>query len=47
MPILMLALLALMVFGAIGLLLTTAVILEHSAHARAVKRNADHDPKLP
>lgn len=40
MPILMLALLALMVFGAIGILLTTAVILEHSAHARAVKRNA-------
>ena len=42
MPILMMALLALMVFGAIGILLTTAVILEHSAHTRAAKHNAAH-----
>jgi len=57
MPILMMALLALMVFGLIGILLTAAVILEHSAHARAAKRNAAHPvtsgavnslkPKLP
>jgi len=42
MPILMMALLALMVFGAIGILLTTAVILEHSAHNRALKHNVAH-----
>ena len=42
MPILMMALLALIVFGAIGILLTAAVVLEHSAHARAVKRNVAH-----
>ncbi|MGO9866046.1 MAG: hypothetical protein ACLPLR_20760 [Terriglobales bacterium] len=42
MPILMMALLALIVFGAIGILLTTAVILEHSAHTRALKHNAAH-----
>ncbi|MGA2201389.1 MAG: hypothetical protein ABSG40_05445 [Terriglobales bacterium] len=57
MPILMMALLALMVFGLIGILLTAAMILEHSAHARAAKRNAAHPvtsgaanslkPKLP
>lgn len=42
MPILMMALLALIVFGAIGILLTAAVVLEHSAHSRALKRNAAH-----
>ena len=42
MPILMMALLALIVFGAIGILLTTAVILEHKAHTRALKLNAAH-----
>jgi hypothetical protein len=38
----MMALLALMVFGAIGILLTTTVILEHSVRVRAAKRNAAH-----
>ena len=37
MPILMMALLALMVFGAIGILLTTAIVLEHRKHAHATK----------
>jgi hypothetical protein len=42
MPILMMALLALMVFGLIGILLTSAMILEHSQHAYAAKRGATH-----
>jgi len=41
MPILM-ALLALMVFGLIGILLTVAVVLEHSKHAHAAKGDAAH-----
>jgi hypothetical protein len=36
----MMALLALMVFGAIGFLLATAVNLEHSVYKRASKRSA-------
>jgi hypothetical protein len=39
---LMMALLALIVFGAIGMLLTSAVIPEHPVHLRAAKRNATH-----
>lgn len=42
MPILMMALLALIVFGVIGILLTTAMVLEHSAHSRSIKANAAH-----
>ncbi len=42
MPILLMALLALMVFGLIGILLTSAVILEHSKLAHAAKGNAAH-----
>src|SRR5450759_4982753 len=41
-PILMMALLALMVFGLIGILLTVAVILEQSKHKRAAKGDAAH-----
>jgi hypothetical protein len=57
MPILMMALLALMVFGVIGILLTTAMIVEHRKHAHATKGAAAHsvtsgsasptNPKLP
>jgi hypothetical protein len=39
MPILMIALLALMVFGIIGILLAAAVILENSSHVHAAKVN--------
>jgi hypothetical protein len=35
MPILMMALLALIIFGLIGILLTAATVLEHRAHAHA------------
>jgi len=35
MPILVMALLALVVFGLIGILLTVAVVMEHSAQKRA------------
>ena len=35
MPILVMALLALVVFGLIGILLTVAVVMEHSAQRRA------------
>jgi hypothetical protein len=42
MPILMMALLALMVFGLIGILLTVAVILEQSKLKRAAKGDAAH-----
>jgi hypothetical protein len=42
MPILMMALLALAVFGVIGILLTVAVILEQSKLKRTAKDNAAH-----
>jgi len=42
MPILMMALLALLVFGLIGILLTAAVILEQSKLKRLAKWNAAH-----
>jgi len=42
MPILMMALLALVVFGLIGILLTAAMILEHKTHAHAAKGDAAH-----
>ena len=49
MPILMIALLALLVFGLIGILLSSAVILEHSTHRHATKGDAAHPgpPALP
>jgi hypothetical protein len=42
MPILLMALLALLVFGLIGILLAAAVLLEQSKRARSVKGNAAH-----
>lgn len=42
MPILMMALLALIVFGLIGILLTAAMILEHRKHAHAANGDAAH-----
>ena len=42
MPILLMALLALVIFGLIGILLTAAVILEHSKLKRAAKVDAAH-----
>jgi hypothetical protein len=42
MPILLMALLAFLVFGLIGILLTTAVILENSKRARIARSNAAH-----
>lgn len=42
MPILMIALIALMVFGVIGILLASAVILENSSHIHAAKANIAH-----
>jgi hypothetical protein len=42
MPILMMALLALLVFGLVGILLTVAVILEQSKLKRLAKVNAAH-----
>jgi len=42
MPILMIALIALMVFGVIGILLASAVILENSSHVHAAKVNIAH-----
>ena len=42
MPILMMALLALLVFGLIGILLTAAVVLEHSKRARLAKGDTAH-----
>jgi hypothetical protein len=44
MPVLMIALLALLVFGLIGILLSTAVILEHSPHRHVAKGAAAHPP---
>ncbi len=46
MPILMIALLALLVFGLIGILLSSAVILEHSTHRHAAKGAAAHPPPV-
>jgi predicted transcriptional regulator len=40
MPILLMALLALLVFGLIGVLLTAAVVLENSKRARIAKSDA-------
>ena len=42
MPILLMALLALLVFGLIGILLTAAMILEHSKRTRLIKGAAAH-----
>ena len=42
MPILMMALLALIIFGLIGILLTAATVLEHRAHAHAAQGAAGH-----
>jgi len=55
MPILLMALLALVIFGLIGILLTTAMIMEHSKRKHLAQGNAAHpvagaasslDPKL-
>lgn len=37
MPILMMALLALIIFGLIGILLTAATVMEHRKHAHAAQ----------
>ena len=42
MPIFMMALLALIVFGLIGILLTTAMILEHRKHAHGAQGDTAH-----
>jgi hypothetical protein len=42
MPILLMALLALLVFGLIGILLTAAMILEHSKRKRFKQDDAAH-----
>lgn len=42
MPILMMALVALLVFGLIGFLLAAAVILEQSKHKHASRGDAEH-----
>jgi len=42
MPILLMALLALVIFGLIGILLTAAVILQQSKLKRAAKGDAAH-----
>jgi hypothetical protein len=42
MPILVMGMLALIVFGLIGIMLLVAVILEHSAVARAAKTDPSH-----
>lgn len=42
MPILLMALLALLVFGLIGILLTAAMILEHSKHKHLAKVAVAH-----
>jgi len=47
MPILLMALLALLVFGLIGILLSSAVILEHSTHKHAAEGAAHPPPALP
>ena len=43
MPILLMALLALVVFGLIGVLLTVAVVLEHKKRARSASISAEFD----
>jgi hypothetical protein len=45
MPILFLALLAMLVFGMIGILLTTAMILEHSKRRRLARNGTA--PSVP
>ncbi len=47
MPILVMALLALIVFGLIGILLLVAVIMEHSAPAGPARRNASYPGTSP
>jgi hypothetical protein len=42
MPILVMALLALAVFGVIGILLTVAVVLEHRTVTHAAEKDAAH-----
>jgi len=42
MPILLMALLALLVFGVIGILLAAAVVVENSKRARIARGNAAH-----
>ena len=42
MPILIMALLALIIFGLIGILLTAATVLEHRKHAHAVPGGTAH-----
>ncbi len=37
MPILIMALLALLIFGLIGILLTAATVVEHRKHAQAIQ----------
>ena len=56
MPILLMALLALVIFGLIGILLTTAMVMEHSKRKHSIPGDAAHpvtagaassfDPKL-
>jgi hypothetical protein len=42
MPILIMALLALLIFGLIGILLTAATVVEHRKHAHAVQAGTAH-----
>ena len=42
MPILLMALLAMLVFGLIGILLTAAVVLEHSKRSHLIKGATAH-----
>ncbi len=42
MPILMMALLALLVFGLIGILLTAAVVLEHRKRTHSAENGGNH-----
>jgi hypothetical protein len=42
MPILVMAMLALMVFGLIGIMLVVAVMMEHSTPAGPARRNVSH-----
>lgn len=45
MPILMMALLAFLIFGLIGILLTVAVVLEHSKRSHLAKDNMTHSAR--
>ncbi|MGO8985656.1 MAG: hypothetical protein ACLPHI_13215 [Terriglobales bacterium] len=47
MPILLMALLALVVFGLIGILLTVAVVVEHKKRGRSVAISADGNAASP